>query len=64
LPAVRAAQTPTVTFVQMPLKAAALTASRAEAIEVLLRGERRVRVPENFSVQTLQAVVRALEAVG
>lgn len=62
LPAVRAKpQTPTVTFVQMPLKAAAV--QRGDAIEVLVSSDRRVRVPERFSAQTLQAVVRALETM-
>lgn len=63
LPAVRATQVPSVTFVQMPLKAAKLSTAPRETIEVVVRGERRVRVPENFSSSTLQAVVRALEAI-
>lgn len=67
LPAVRPTQTqhtPTVTFVQIPLKAVRASAASREAIEVVLRGDRLVRVPDQFSATALQAVVRALEAIG
>ena len=63
LPAMRAAHVPSVTFVQMPLKAATRITAEREAIEVVVRGERRVRVSENFLAPTLQAVVRALKAI-
>jgi len=51
---------PSVTF--MPLAVRAATMER-ESIEVVVRGGRRVRVPERFSVSTLQEVVRAIEAL-
>ena len=65
LPAVRAnVQSPSIAFVQLPLKAAVMNGARGESLEVVLRGERRVRVPDSFSAQTLQAVMRALDAIG
>jgi transposase-like protein len=50
-------------FVKVPLQTPVRAAERCETIEIVLRGDRRVRVTENFSERALQAVVRALEAM-
>lgn len=50
-------------FVKVPMQTPTRAAERCETIEIVLRGDRRVRVAENFSERALQAVVRALEAM-
>jgi len=51
-------------FVRLPTRVSVPAApSTTPMLEVVVRGERRVRVPAEFSASTLQQIVRALEAV-